>query len=300
MIRKWTAIGVCAGFLTVGCAEAPSDEPEGVITATGSEPTTTFGDPGASTGEQGTTGGAEESDDDDDEDEGGSFIDMTTGDDGEPDVACDVWTQDCPEGEKCTAYIKNGGVSWDATKCVAVTDNPTTPGAPCTATSGGSGDDDCDFGSMCWGVDEEGVGYCVSLCTGNEQNNVCEDPDTSCVIVNEGILNLCLPDCHPLLQDCPIDTEGCYPAPSGFACAPDVSGGVGAGEPCGGINTCTAGTFCTGAEFLEECAGASCCTEFCGTDEEDMCGGALACVALAEPGQAEPGQDNVGGCVLPG
>ena len=292
MTRKLTARGLC-GLLLAGCAAAGVDDATDVQEAE-SDASTSFSDQ-SDPDSPGTTGEV----DDTPEIPGTTFISMPD-DEPEIDVACDVWAQDCPQGEKCTAYVKNGGAAWDATKCVVIVDDPQTPGSTCTATSGGSGDDDCDISSMCWGVNEEGVGYCVSLCTGNQQSNVCEDPDTSCVIVNEGVLNLCLSDCNPLLQDCPLDSEGCYPGPDGYSCAPDVSGGLGAGEPCAGINTCAGATYCEDASLLDGCDGSACCTEFCATNEEDNCGGATECVPFVPEGQAQPGQENIGGCVVPG
>ncbi len=44
---------------------------------------------------------------------------------------CDVFKQDCPEGEKCSAYADDGGTSWNASKCVPVNGDG-QPGEPCT------------------------------------------------------------------------------------------------------------------------------------------------------------------------
>ncbi|MEM6995069.1 MAG: ribulose phosphate epimerase [Myxococcota bacterium] len=292
---KFAMFGAVCGLVSAGCVAEPK----------GDDMTEIADDGGSSTGAfepAGTTDPdpmAESDDDDgDDDDGGGSFI--VDGDDGGIVPSCDVWTQDCPEGEKCSATIEGGGAAWNSTACVPVFDNPSTPGAPCTAESAASGEDDCDFGSMCWGVNEEGIGYCVSLCTGDANSPLCEDPETSCVIVNDGVLNLCLPDCNPLIQDCQADGESCYPSPSGFTCAPDVSEGAGAGEPCGAINTCTGGTFCAGADVLPECDAASCCTEFCDTDLDEMCQAGAECIGLFAEGEAPPGLNTVGGCLLPG
>ena len=75
------------------------------------------------------------------------------------------------------------------------------------------GGDDCDVGVMCWFLDEELTGECVALCEGTPENPQCP-PYTHCPIVAEGVLNLCLPMCDPLLQDC-MENETC----PGLMCA---------------------------------------------------------------------------------
>ncbi len=293
MMWKFGVLGACLAL--VGCVDGTkADAPQ----EAGSDETGTGGFEPLPTSDTGTPDPAgSESDEDEDEGDGESFIVMDTDGD-EPAPQCDVWTQDCPTGEKCSAYIEGGGNAWNSTKCVDVYDNPSTVGSPCTA-EGASGVDDCDYGSMCWGVDEEGVGYCVALCTGNADNFICDDPDTSCVIVNGGVLNLCLPECNPLIQDCQADGESCYPAPAGFACAPDVSLGAGSGETCSGLNTCTGGTFCTEADGLPACDGPACCTSFCDTEDDDVCDNGADCLALFNEGEAPPGYETLGGCLLP-
>ena len=44
---------------------------------------------------------------------------------------------------------------------------------PCAAEPGATGVDDCDAGYMCWNVDEEGMGTCFALCTGDVENPMC-------------------------------------------------------------------------------------------------------------------------------
>ena len=36
---------------------------------------------------------------------------------------CDLWGQDCPDGEKCMPWASNGG-TWNATRCSPVVDSP--------------------------------------------------------------------------------------------------------------------------------------------------------------------------------
>ena len=73
----------------------------------------------------------------------GSFI--TPPDGGGGVKECDVWTQDCPPGQKCMPWADNGSSSWNATKCSPVDANPGKEGDPCTVEgSAVSGVDSCD------------------------------------------------------------------------------------------------------------------------------------------------------------
>ena len=240
--------------------------------------------------------------DDDDGMDTVSFLGDVGGDD--PVVECDVWAQDCPPDEKCMPYSWNGDPTWNATKCTEVAAAPNQPGDPCTVEgSGVSGVDDCDKAAMCWDVDPEtNTGTCLAFCAGSQNNPVCNDPSTSCSITNEGVLILCLPNCDPLQQDCDGD-QGCYGSPAGYVCAPDVSGTMGvAGDPCEAINVCDAGLECMPAEVVQDCQGSiGCCTEFCDTDEAvDDCTGEHMCMPAFEMGEAPPGYETVGYCLIPG
>ena len=228
-----------------------------------------------------------------------------------PDVIiaeCDVWDQDCPEGEKCAPWANDGGTSWNSLQCVPIQNDPGQPGDPCTVEgSGVSGHDTCDVASMCWNVDPEtNEGVCAAFCQGSESNPVCDDPTTSCVIANDGVLILCLPNCDPLLQNCP-DGQACYPGDTQFVCVPDASGpDLGAyGDPCEFTNACDPGLLCVGAAAVPECTSAECCSEFCDLDAPDPdseCQGQGAgqqCLALFEEGQAPPGAEAYGFCAIP-
>ncbi len=222
-------------------------------------------------------------------------------------IECDVWEQDCPDGQKCMPWANDGGSSWNATKCVPLARMPGDLGDPCTVEdSGASGIDDCKLGAMCWDVDPlTNMGECVGLCRGSEANPTCEDPNASCIITSEGVLNVCLRHCEPLLQDCD-DGDACYPIDDGFGCVPDASGDTGAyGDACRFLHTCDPGLFCATQESVPGCGGSGCCTSFC--DASDL--GASAecpgfadgqeCIAWYEDGQAPPGYENVGACMIP-
>ncbi|MCA9716813.1 MAG: hypothetical protein KC468_19225, partial [Myxococcales bacterium] len=169
---------------------------------------------------------------------------------------------------------------------------------------GASGIDDCAEGVMCWGVDQEGDGTCVELCTGSSDEAMCAPPGTTCIVINNGSLNLCLPGCNPLLQDC-VD-EVCIGDPNGdgFVCLPDASGGMAPeGTPCEFANACNTGNMCVNPDLYPnpDCQGwLGCCAPFCDLDDPQSCSGlsvdGVECVAYHDPGTAPEGLENVGVC----
>ncbi len=218
---------------------------------------------------------------------------------------CDIWTQDCPEGEKCMPYANDGGGAWNATRCSEVTDSPDQPGDSCTVEGGGvSGIDSCDIASMCWNVDgETNEGTCVGFCEGDANNPVCSDPDTGCSTSNDGVLILCLPFCDPLIQDCG-EGEACYPEAIGFICSPDASGpDLGTyGDACEFLNVCDPGLYCADASGVPGCESAACCSSFCDIEEGDgTCPGAAEgqmCVPFWAEGESPPGEESYGLCFI--
>lgn len=231
------------------------------------------------------------------------FIEEFDGGGGE--IECDIWGQDCSEGEKCNPWANDGGNSWNATKCVSVDANAGTPGDSCSTEGGGvSGLDSCASSSMCWNVDgETNLGTCVGFCTGSETSPICDDPTTACSITNDGVLILCLPKCDPLLQNC-VEGEACYGIDEAYICAPDVSGEMGGqGDPCGNtINACDPGFECINAAAHTSCDAAGCCTSFCSiSDPVDPCtlDAGQSCIRVFEEGAAPPGYEDVGVCAVP-
>jgi len=224
---------------------------------------------------------------------------------------CDVFKQDCPDGEKCAAFAEGGGSSWNATKCVPVTGEG-TPGDVCTTEGGGvSGLDNCEKGGFCWDVDERNQGICVELCTGTEASPTCSnEQDFNCAVVNDGVLNLCLPGCDPLIQDCAGD-DLCIPVGDTFVCVLDASGAETgkALEPCEFANACDKGLLCLQPSASGKCdanAG-GCCMPFCDlADQAAADAGCKAvaddtsCISLYEEGMAPPDFETVGICVVPG
>lgn len=213
---------------------------------------------------------------------------------------CDAWAQDCPEGQKCAAFIAEGDTFWQNTHCVAVTGTD-QPGEACTSKDFANGVDSCIEGAMCWNVDQGGVGTCFALCKGTPLVPVCDSLGT-CNYT--GALNLCYPFCNPLLQDCSRPEDVCYPAADYFTCSPDASGDEGqADDPCGAVNTCDKGLLCSEAAFVGiGCPdGATfCCTAFC-----EFPGGVCPkpgqeCVQYYDPMDLPaPDLANIGTCGVP-
>ncbi|MBK6916543.1 MAG: ribulose phosphate epimerase [Deltaproteobacteria bacterium] len=246
---------------------------------------------------------AQQPDTDGDESSGGDTCGFICPPDMGPIEDCDVWAQDCPDGQKCMPWANDGGNSWNSLKCVEVNADAGQPGDECHVEgSGVSGLDDCALGSMCWNTNEEGLGTCVAFCGGTEAAPVCDDPQSSCVIANDGVLTLCLPLCDPLVQDCGPE-EACYPVNDGFACAPEESGETGGnGDPCEFLNVCDPGLFCANASAMPDCQDSTgCCTNFCDLNEGNTgCSGAgVECVAWYDVGQAPPGLEQLGACLIP-
>ncbi|MCA9711938.1 MAG: ribulose phosphate epimerase [Myxococcales bacterium] len=240
------------------------------------------------------------------EESGGSSGNASVGfiedpDGGGIDFECDLWAQDCPEGQKCMPWANDGGSAWNATRCSDVDPNPGQPGDSCTVEGNGvSGIDTCDTAVMCWDVDgETNTGTCVAMCTGDESNPSCDDPDTSCAIANDGAIILCLPNCDPVLQDC-AEGQACYPIGEIFTCAPDASGEMGgAGDPCEYINACDAGNFCgnpaANTTTCTDQGALGCCIPFCEVSN-NQCDNGEMCLNWYEMGMIPPGFEDTGFC----
>jgi len=218
---------------------------------------------------------------------------------------CDPLAQLCPEGEKCMPWSSDGGSSWNSTKCTPV--GPDAPGEPCTVEgSAVSGFDSCEKGAMCWEVDPETLeGVCISQCQGPIRMPSCPQ-GTHCRIHGDAVLNLCLPNCDPLLQDCP-DGDLCMPDTGGyssagyFSCGFNASGESGFyGDACEFANDCAPGLFCLNAKYIEGCKAGACCTPWCDTSKPLMCpGDTQECIPWYEGEDALEEYENLGICGIP-
>lgn len=215
---------------------------------------------------------------------------------------CDLWAQNCPNGEKCTAWANDGGSEWNATRCSPIAPDPGGPGDPCTMmASPTSGIDDCDLGLMCWGVDPETLeGTCVPHCQGWQSDPIC-DPGTSCIMANDGAVALCLPPCDPLVPDACSPDEACRAVDEDPACLPIV--GIEPPWACSSSD-CTLDEVCLAADQLEACMEHGCCTAWCDltADDPDLPCAAVpahACQPYYPPGEAPAGLEHLGVCRLP-
>jgi hypothetical protein len=209
---------------------------------------------------------------------------------------CDVWSQDCPDGEKCTAWANDGGSAWNATRCSPYGDGQ--PGDPCIAEDGPvSGIDSCTIGAMCWNVDvETNEGECVALCGGSEADPQCAGACETCVISNDGVITLCLPTCNPIAPECG-DGFACV-AFGDFFCVPSPAN-VPQGGECALDGDCQPGLRCAPSNQIPDCAGASCCAPWCDLADVDGCA-ALPGTECVSAAPAVPGcTPEVGACVLP-
>ena len=120
----------------------------------------------------------------------------------------------------------------------------------------------------------------------------------------KGALDLCLPSCDPLMQDCPAE-DSCIANGDGFVCVFDASGpDAGAVfDPCEFANACDSGLLCLDPSSANECDPnvGGCCLPLCDLSKPDaMCPGAgTSCLSLYAEDMAPPEFANVGVCVLP-
>lgn len=216
---------------------------------------------------------------------------------------CDTWEEDCPEGQKCMPVSLDGDPTWESQRCVPLARDPGQIGAPCTNLGTGvDGLDTCGEHMMCWLIDPDtGVGTCTGMCTGTPEAPGCADPDAFCVLPAEGVINLCLPTCDPLADDCP-SKHLCAPVLDTFACILDAGVHAPVFAPCEFLNDCAPGLACAGPDLAGECEGAptGCCLPYCALSQPNTCPGqGLACLPWFSEGTAPPKYADLGICGLP-
>lgn len=210
---------------------------------------------------------------------------------------CDIWSQDCPEGEKCVPYSSDGG-SFDANKCVPVLGDG-QPGDACNYAGVIDSTDDCGVDSFCFYAPfTGGAGECLAFCGGTPEDPVCDgDAPATCVVDFEGTVTLCVPNCDPLGQDCG-DGDTCVFSDSlaDFLCAPSTENAT--GEPCEFTTSCANGSFCAPVNVTPDCGGEGCCADFCDLNEGACSQDGTVCVPFFEEGTAPEGHENLGACIL--
>lgn len=252
--------------------------------------------------------------------QGTTAVDTTTGDPTEAPTSsttdpsgggmCNIYDQDCPGDQKCTAYASPNTFIPEGIKCVPVPDDPKAPNEPCSVGAEGLGDDNCALGTVCLDLDYDGSGFCLPYCTGDSQNPVCEGSDTTCVKLFFGYdFGNCFKQCDPLLQNC-ADGEGCYMdaikvGGTGFVCLPVVQGGAEATfqDTCIGWSSCAPGFACIYDSLVPDCSFSYCCSPWCDLSEGDgpcqELSDKMSCIAWYPEDQAPPGFENVGVCGIP-
>jgi hypothetical protein len=214
---------------------------------------------------------------------------------------CDVFAQDCPDGQKCMPWANDGGSSWNATICTPVDAMPGLVGDDCQAEGGGlSGIDTCDKGLICWFLDPENKGTCIDMCEGTPEAPTCPDPGQTCDISNDGVIIVCLDTCNPLVQECPDGQICFFDGVNEFICDFDASGEEGQyQDPCAYINVCDYGLFCADPMGVPDCdSGDGCCAPYCSI-MDPQCPMGTMCEPWYTEGTAPPGQEDIGACLIP-
>ncbi len=244
----------------------------------------------------------------------GNFEDEDEADD---DTGTGAMAPDVPSSECLPRSVEFVGGCAAAEKCRYVVDpefGPTgqcvpvigegSAGEPCTV-AGES--DTCTTGALCWAIDPQtGEGVCIDYCTAFL---VCDNPDKTCLVGEDGLLALCLDPCLPTEPDACPPGWGCYDSPAGrWGCDFDQSGEAGGhGSPCACVNCCDPGLICVTAGQVDapECLadGAfGCCAEVCELaldgQPEPLCPTENETCRAYEIDQVPVGYEQVGVCGL--
>jgi hypothetical protein len=160
--------------------------------------------------------------------------------------ACNAVTQTgCSAGLKCAWIVSDVATQAGMVGC---SPNGTIPvGGTCTQPAVVGEADGCIAGSHCV------FSTCHTICS--------LMPSVPCSMGGcvgvEGLdFAICLPNCDPLLQDCPLG-QGCYLTADGPVCA-TVVGAAGPGMACMYLNDCTAGSGC-----FDDGLGGGICYKYC-------------------------------------
>lgn len=286
-----------------GAGETDTGGPATGDVSTGSTSTTTTTEPGTVGTSVGTSIGtsADETTTSDEESssEGSPFIVAPDGGGVACSVLliCDVWAQDCPDGEKCVVYDGDGAPYLEG--CVSLRCSPlhrdaAQPGETCTIEDGPwSGFDNCEIGSYCWDVDPDSLeGTCVANCQGSEANPVCAGGLT-CFHGYDGNITACVSGCDALAPAC-ADGSTCVTAQSGpSVCLPE-SLEIPAEQAiaCDHSLGCGEGFACVVAAQVAGCEDpGSCCTALCDPAAPACDASVPVCTPLAD-------DPTVGACTI--
>lgn len=289
---------VSSSGTSVAADTVGSGGPVATATATGVDASGTTGEPASSSGGSATA--------DSSSDSGIGFI--VDPDGGAPGLQCDVWSQDCPRGDKCVP-CSLGALEWFSDTCCRPLDpDPAAVGEPCVREEGPwSGLDDCAADSVCWFLDDAQTGTCVAQCDGSRANPECA-AGSSCDITYEGTVILCLPTCDPLAPACGPGRTCAHGTRVGvsdfghFVCqatAPlnTVAGYGGACSAFGEL--CDEGLACAWPADVPGCESGRCCTLVGSLEAPPACPDpAQSCVAAYPDGDAPPGLESLCYCTV--
>ncbi|PCC66656.1 hypothetical protein SAMN02745121_00618 [Nannocystis exedens] len=299
LIRTSVQLSTLAGIvaLAAGCSRDPKGTTAGVDTTTTTSP--------GSTGETDTSAGTTPTGTTTSTSEPPPTTTMAIADMGSVGGQCNLFLQDCPADQKCTAWNEDGGPFPNGTRCVPVDLNPALPGEDCVVPGKfGDGIDNCAKGSLCLDLENTGKATCVAYCTGSMDAPQCPKPEDRCAFLFEPTVPVCFSKCDPLLQDCSpgetcVPNEAALGAPH-FVCMPRVFPDLGKyGDSCYALSGCDPGNLCIFGENLPSCKTPYCCSVWCDLESPDSCleyDETLSCVPWFEEGSATPGYETVGIC----
>src|SRR5690606_34827687 len=196
----------------------------------------------------------------------------------------------------------DGSGVWNGVTCAPLDPSPDLVGQPCTAVDGhATGIDSCELGAYYSDVDPVTLqGHCVGLCQGSEDNPSCEESGTTCALLNDGALPVCLPTCDPLANDDCGDGFGCQPSGPAFVCIPSHYGDK-VSTGCETMGGCPDGEDCFAFPMIEG-SGERDCTPFCDLGDplaHEACAAVddgYVCLPWFDRGAPPTGYEHVGTC----
>lgn len=236
---------------------------------------------------------------------------------GDASRVCDVFAQDCDEGEKCLSsrpyaqpILVDGADAW----CAKIVDAPAGLGEACTVDREARGADgvvfdDCGDGLLCWSLDDDSHGRCEALCAAELGKPTCA-PDYTCPIDAGARALVCVPRCVLGADDCEHEGEACYLQGGQWGCYPsyefvnELDGTT--GWPCSYQFHCRDAHACLAAEDFSGCPNdfgyGGCCAKLCALEDPDA---DAICAAEAPDRLCRPwldaedagGYANIGVCI---
>lgn len=202
-------------------------------------------------------------------------------------LGCDIFAQNCPDGQKCAPFGLNDETFFVDTHCVPIVSDPKSLGDSCSTLGNVyDGVDTCAKGLICWDLTSEvgDSGICRAHCSGSIDSPECPPgeagcpADSPCSIFAGGALTLCLTHCNPVSQNCENPLRKCIPDEvnhESFKCVNASDGGLLFGGVCTVSSDCAKGLFCSLPDVASECDqdASGCCVPFCDLNNVQVCPG---------------------------